>query len=442
MSRGFVGWASGRGLPGSGVTRSGLLAAFVEGRVCGGEALERRSVEQAGGADKQRSGADEQGSGADEKTGLIRRRRRMPELTVEDEALLRAYWVEAGLKERNLERVMALAAIKSVWRDTGELHRRKKKFHELVPDLPYEEVVRMFFRAPFLMAFNSSNLRTQVQMLQEYLVEEGVTVDSNETQKKCDSGRAPTKSKDNRQDLGSFLRKAPQIIALSVPNVETKIAALREALPTANVLYMIQRYPMILMVSVTSLKQKMVRLKEIFPAAVNIDNLIESSPQLLKNDIDQTIASKLVYLQEVLPPKVMDHMYAKPPSLSTALTLSQKRLDRLGEICEKNPDFFHFKSPVAIMWMKDEEWEEYMRKKEVVTALTSLPGNSIKHPRRLNIDVPVVPDDDAENNSNENTSIDHRDDLQRDHPIIKIDPNTVDVDVHVHILQRHNEKKW
>ena len=423
MGRGFVGWASGRGLPGSGVTRSGLLAPFVEGRVCVGAALERRSVEQGNGADKQRSGADEQGSGADEKTGVIRRRRRMPELTAEDEARLRAYWVEAGLKERRLERVMAMATMRSVWRDTDELHRRKKKFHELVPDLPYKEVVRMFWVAPHLMAYNSSTLHTLVQKLQEYLVEEGVTVDSNETQKKCDSGRTSTKSKDNRQDLGSFLRKAPHIIGLSVPNVETKVAAMREALPTANVRFMIQKDPMILNLSVTSLKQKVERLREIFPAAVNIDNLISHAPGLLKSDIDQTVASKLEYLQEVLPPHIMGKLYSMP-SLYWVLTLSQARLDRLGAIGEKNPDFRRFKSPLTILKMKNDEWEEFMRNKEVVTALTSLPGTSIKHLRRLHIEVPVVPDDDAENNSNQNTSIDHRNDLQRDHPIIKRSTHT------------------
>ena len=292
-------------------------------------------------------GAVAQGSDADEKeVEEVVDGRRVPALTAEDAVRLRAYWVDAGLTSGGLERVLAKATNSTLWRDTDELDRRLQAFHDLVPSLPFSDVVSMVGSAPNMLDYNTSKLQMQVQTLRKYLIDEGVRGEQG-----FDEG----------QDLGSFLRKAPHIIALSVPNVETKIAAMREALPTANVSRMIKTQPHILYLNIDCLKQKMVRLKEIFPAAVNIDKLIESSPQLLKSDIDQTVASKLVYLQEVLPPKVMDHMYAKPPSLSTALTLSQKRLERLGKIAEEDPEFLARRSPMTILCMPEATWNSFWR---------------------------------------------------------------------------------
>jgi len=337
--------------------------------------VERRSIEQGSGADEQRSDADEEAGGIPRGRGV-----KVPALTAEEEGWLREYWVEAGLKDVRLERVMARATKSNVWRNTDEIDRRLHAFHDQVPGLPYKDVVIMVGNAPWLMEWNTSSLETQVRTLCTCLIDEGV---------------------DDGQDVESLLRKAPTIISLSVPYVASKIAAMRDALPTSDVSKMIKREPQILGLNIDYLKQKMVRLRQIFPAAVDTDKLIESSPQLLKCHIDQTVAPKLEYLQEVFPPMVMARMYDSPPSLSTALTLSPKRLKRLGVMVKVDPTFFYDKPPMKVLLMTKEKWKFYMLSKFGINVrgLADLVNDSENT-------------DSTSSNSDHNASIDHRDDLQ------------------------------
>ena len=272
--------------------------------------------------------------------------RRVRDLTAEEHAELRAYWEGLGLSKGRLDRVLGKAKNSTLWRDTEELDRRLAAFHALVPSLKFSDVVSMIGSAPNMMDYNTGKLQLQVETLRKYFIDEGARGEQG-----FETG----------EDLGIFLRKAPHIIALSIPNLESKIAAMREALPTANVSRMIKTQPHILYLNIECLRQKMKDLREIFPEGVDIDKLIESSPQLLKSDVEKTVARKLNYLQSVLPDETMRRLYNKPPSLSTAMTLSITRLERLGRLAERDPEFLNRRSPMTILCMSDATWNAFWK---------------------------------------------------------------------------------
>ena len=162
-------------------------------------------------------------------------------------------------------------------------------------------------------------------------------------------------------DLKKLLERNPQVLAMDMTHtLPAKMRELSVLLPNSDVVRLIEAHPKVLSVNVgTKVRANLADLKGMLRVAGVVDTAVEvmvtHNPRLLTSNVRGTVAKRATRLESLRPGAIA--FYAeKPASLSRILCASERALDRLAYVDERDPE--STASVIATVNMPGRKFEE------------------------------------------------------------------------------------